>query len=192
MKERPILFSAPMVCAILEGRKTQTRRALNPQPAGGHQQGVIGPLNSIGNLLICKHGSPGDRLWVRETFCWSGYASDPEEVLYRADEEYTLEDRGDLPWKPSIFMPRWASRISLEITVVRVERLIDISATDAIAEGARRTADGGAWHIENEQHRSADPRDTFASLWESINGAGSWEQNPWVWVIEFKRIQEAA
>lgn len=180
MKEHPILFSAPMVRALLDGSKTQTRRALNPQPIGGAQQGVIGPLNGIGNLLICKHGQKGDQLWVRETFCWSGYASDPEEVLYRADQEYTLEDRGDLPWKPSIFMPRWASRIQLEIVSVRVERLNDISVDDAISEGCTSA-------FEKGDARGA--RAEFAELWESINGAGSWEQNPWVWVIEFKRIQ---
>lgn len=184
MKERPILFSGPMVRAILEGRKTQTRRALKPQPP--KQTAVVDPYNhdiehftawtadnkmmlSRGNIKNtahwrCPYGLPGDRLWVRESFC----SVDNTEF-------------GGTKWKPSIFMPRAASRITLEITSLRVERLQEISEDDAKAEGV-------------SQHPNY-PKEFFSSwtaaykhLWNSINGPGSWNTNPWVWVIEFKRI----
>ena len=208
IKERPILFSAPMVRALLDGSKTQTRRTLNPQPDGGVQQGVIGPLNGNGNLLICKHGNVGDRLWVRETFCWSEYATHQDEVVYRATEDCSLDDRGGLPWKPSIFMPRWASRITLEITDVRVERLQDISEADASSEGVHSDDDyplasdcpvcrGNGVHgalgpnlgwTEVDCNSCDTPVKRFKNLWGSINGPGSWDENPWVWCITFRRI----
>jgi hypothetical protein len=148
MKERPILFSAPMVRAILDGRKTQTRRVIKEKLMRGEGAHVNN----------CQYGKPGDRLWVRETFCYHDYLA---RYLYKADGVTGVK------WKPSIFMPRIASRIMLEITGIRVERLQDISEEDAIAEGWPKSSD---W---------------YRSLWESINGQGSWVLNPWVWVIEF-------
>jgi hypothetical protein len=108
---------------------------------------------------------------------------DPDELLYRADQEYTLEERGGLPWKPSIFMPRWASRITLEITDVCVERLQDITRGDCMSEGC-------PFPNLNMATNKTDPIAWFANLWQSINGAGSWQENPWVWVIEFKRVAQ--
>lgn len=179
MKERPILFSGPMVRAILNGTKTQTRRIVKPQPV--HIDGlgtVMNPSVITGNS--CKHGKPGDTLWVRET--WAHRAlrvSGPEGYgcpVFRADDvdrrlpsgPYNRVDR----WRPSIHMPRWASRITLQITAVRVERLQDISEEDAIAEGVEFGA-----------------KESYRTLWDSINGAGAWDANPWVWVIEFKRVK---
>lgn len=196
VNERPILFSGEMVKAILDGRKTQTRRIVKPQPSRhhwetipGYELRVIGPhpiqggrvgvrfshripqnQNDDGVLWsVCPHGSPGDRLWVRETWSQQGGL-----LLYRADG-----DRGNWDvwkWSPSIHMPRWASRITLEILRVRVERLCDISPDDCRAEGL--PAD----------NTDIGVRYGFGILWESIHGPGSWCLNPWVWVIEFKRI----
>ncbi|CAG0966332.1 hypothetical protein MTYP_01013 [Methylophilaceae bacterium] len=215
MNARPILFSTPMVRAILDGRKTQTRRVIKPQPDGGVQNGVIGPLNGVGNLLVCRLGQPGDRLWVRETFC-PIYPQNPNynggnPIEYDYAATYKHGDRlGDSigikkKWAPSIHMPRAASRITLEITGIRVERLQDISEADARAEGLKGlTKDGNLvkygipdsdglpgsdntgwdwcdWH--------ADSRQAFRRLWSSINGPDSWAANPWVWVIEFRRIK---
>ena len=177
MKERPILFSGPMVRAILDGRKTMTRRVVKPQSLiiSGH------PPRSIRQ---CPYGAPGDRLWVRETFAHLTHndTGEGEGYIYRADG---WDD--DVKWKPSIFMPRWASRITLEITDVRVERLQDITNGDAITEGVwtispnkgRDYMDGGS---------TICPCGLFRSLWEKINGRESWDNNPWVWVIEFRKI----
>lgn len=181
MKERPILFSAPMVRAILDGRKNQTRRALNPQPDGGIQFNPCTPhgvLNGKGDTLICKFGKRGDRLWVRET--WSQHPQFAD-IAFRADGEEFEDSDGFtwiLKWKPSIHMPRWASRIMLEITNVRVERLRDIGEDDAIAEGVSLS------------NFPMIPIYEYKELWESLNGKGSWDLNPWVWVIEFKRIKK--
>lgn len=223
MKERPILFSAPMVRAILEGRKTQTRRVVKPrkdlsfgcllQP---HE--LAGEVNS-GDYMNCPYGKPGDRLWVRETWqyydwteegepCirfsadnattwpepgtedWANKLVDVWEILSR-DENYSIDNRArDRRWRPSIHMPRWASRIMLEITGVRIERLADISKDDAMAEGIVLQTDGGFGLSDSTHYNFCDPTDSYASLWESINGAGSWFANPWVWVVEFKRVQE--
>lgn len=210
MKERPILFQGAMVRALLDGSKTQTRRIVKSQPPEGepiqsglyhptrtHRDGeqypgdeVCGAYTQDGEwALPCPYGQPGDRLWVRETF-----TAMPRKAaaLYRADHLFEHMPKGDLGrdwnWTPSIFMPRWASRILLEIVSVRVERLNDISEADAVAEGLTSTADDAAWHVEHEQHRAVNPVDSYASLWESINGAGSWDANPWVWCIEFKRV----
>jgi hypothetical protein len=194
-KERPILFSGEMVRAILDGRKTQTRRIVKPQPAGlwgstgkvfGHTfSGVLeGPKD---HYWVCKYGQPGDRLWVRETFTVCADSN----IFYRADGKPDPWD--GVEWKPSIHMPRRASRITLEITGVRVERLNDISEEDAISEGTENRSDlawghGGQgndmarWAVEHG-HRYG-----FLHLWESINGEGSWALNPWVWVVEFKRV----
>lgn len=186
MKERPILFSAPMVRAILEGRKTMTRRVIKPQPEIREISGltvypvdVYKPTYSLSQILNkCPYGQPGDNLWVRETF----NADWCDHVIYRADggsavaAGYAEEPK----WKPSIFMPRCASRINLEITNVRVERLNDISEEDARAEGAELSC--GEMRQDYPNYKR-----TFKRLWESINGTGAWEANPFVWVIEFKK-----
>lgn len=226
MKERPILFSAPMVRAILDGRKTMTRRALNPQPDGGIQFGAIatphGVVNGKGNPLVCRYGKPGDRLWVRET--WMADPScdddawDDHHVSWREWDGCGCRTR-DIPtqlckvenvihkaswdgiemvgWKPSIHMPRWASRILLEVTGVRVERLQDISEEDAIAEGVESLGPPeNVWTRSNGEKRHWRERGyrsqaecLFSDLWKSISGAESWDSNPWVWVIEFKVLQ---
>lgn len=180
MKERPILFSGPMVRAILEGRKTQTRRVVKPQPA--HIPG-IGTVLNIDTITgrACPYGNPGDRLWVRETWAhrrWMlGDASPNPTTVYRADGE---DLKGCARWRPSIHMPRWASRIALEVVSVRVERLQDISEDDAKAEGVT---------IKGTSRYDGEARDAFEALWCSINGADSWEINPWCWCISFKVIK---
>lgn len=197
MKERPILFSAPMVRAILQGQKTQTRR-IAKLPRGfvwiNEDRGIIAPKAEEWphydlDESTSPYGRPGDRLWVRETFAWSEYAADHEEVLWRADSEYSLEERGGARWRPSIHMPRWASRITLEITGVRAERLNEISETDALAEGIELfpTNQYKDYGCKFKGVGFSDPRPSFSSLWQSINGYDSWTRNPWVWVIEFKR-----
>jgi len=177
MKERPILFSAPMVRAILEGRKTQTRRVVKMRDCGGRVGWFGSDIDDVEWVVnaatrgtgVSPYGKPGDRLWVRETFARSmgkGY-------LYRATD-------GDLGpyhatgWKPSIHMPRIASRILLEVVSVRVERLNNISEADAVAEGVT----------------GMDPVLQYAKLWETINGTGSWNKNQWVWVVEFRRLEQ--
>jgi hypothetical protein len=181
MKERPILFSAPMVRAILEGRKTQTRRIVKPQPDGirakFHHFDFVGQaVFTDGSYVQCPYGKPGDRLWVRESFSRS-----PLGVLYRADFVKTARaSRWGDRWRPSIHMPRVASRILLEITDVRVERLNEITEKDASAEGVSADVFLG------DTPTAIVP---FCMLWESIHGPGSWEKNPWVWVIEFKIIE---
>lgn len=198
MKERPILFSAPMVRAILDGSKTQTRRVIKGA-SGAPYTGALGP-----NISDCKHGKPGDQIWVRETFrlfdnsnecaCFEYPCGCPPTgtPVYRAD---TLCNESK--WKPSIFMPRWASRISLEITGIRVERLNDISDADAVAEGIECVGGGAScypWKNYGQpqgapQHmHCSSPVTSFVTLWTKINGPDSWKANPWVWVIEFKRI----
>jgi hypothetical protein len=211
MRERPILFSAPMVRAILEGRKTMTRRVAKLKPwhrieekeDGSHWPWMEIDGADMGHWLPCPYGAPGDRLWVRETFY---DPLDGQSVMYRADGELdaNLWDAG-VRWQPSIHMPRRASRITLEITAVRVERLQDISEADAIAEGLKRiTKDGGATVKHGIPDRdglpgtddtgwpwrdwSADPCVAFRRLWESINGPGSWDANPWVWVVGVRRV----
>lgn len=202
MKERPILFSGPMVRAILEGRKTMTRRVVKPQPHEGvdaveWQDQIIVGMNVPdqsgfammrggvieSEAIRCPYGAPCDRLWVRETF---GYPEDNKEngIVYRATDQ-TWDDASTkhcktMLWKPSIFMPRWASRITLEITGVRVERLQDITDADALAEGACH---------HDPRAKDGCYRSAFEGLWESINGAASWDANPFVWVVEFRRAK---
>lgn len=213
-KERPILFSAPMVRAILEGRKTVTRRAVR---AGLNPKDLEGTLSAsecrklyrelpqhFGASYFCPYGKPGDRLWVRETFIdlrGTGveHRPDPDGPLqryaYAADcrpGSHSDEARKDfgLKYKPSIHMPRAACRILLEITDVRVERLQDITEEQAKAEGVRLYSDhaelGDWWHVEGVETYSADPRKSFELLWSSVGG--DWDANPWVWVVEFKRV----
>jgi hypothetical protein len=208
MKERPILFSAPMVRAILEGRKTQTRRVVKPPRNRdsfvvlNHGEGWWPYQSDDGESEVCSdgnerpynspYGQPGDRLWVREAFrfydsrtecaCYDpcNCARDNGKPIYRA----TADCSGEYKWKPSIHMPRWASRITLEIVSVRVERLNEIRPADCIAEGIEV---GDFADIQHDCANGISLVDRFCALWESINGAGSWQQNPWVWVIEFRR-----
>jgi hypothetical protein len=188
VKERPILFSAPMARAILDGRKTQTRRVIKER----HQSNVMhlkGGAFVEGLWFECPYGQPGDQMWVRETFIHepAGYCREasvsipvrPEHTAYRADLDLNGNAKG-IGWTPAIHMPRRLSRILLEVMRVRVERLNDISEVDAIAEGTFLTA---ASEAQGNTHITE-----FAGLWESINGEGAWAANPWVWVIEFKRI----
>ena len=177
-KERPILFSAPMVRALLAGTKTQTRRVVKVPK---RMEGVTSPAGALVDF-DCPYGRPGDRLWVRETFSYDAklhFRGDRGPCWYWADGN---PEYGD--WtkpRPSIHMPRWASRITLEITGVRVERLQSISEEDALAEGATL-------------HKDKDPDYGYAgwyrALWESINGPDSWAANPFVWVIEFSLSRE--
>jgi hypothetical protein len=179
MKERPILFSTEMVKAILEGRKTQTRRIVKKQPHGAGEwarqlASWLFPNVNPYIKLKCPYGQPGDRLWVRETFLIE-HSCHKNFYEYRADYSDTIAL--DVIWRPSIFMPREACRLMLEVTDVRVERLQDITEEDAIAEGTVRI------------HRYKTMVWEYETLWESINGKGSWDKNPWVWVIEFKKIE---
>lgn len=247
MKERPILFSGPMVRAILSGQKTVTRRVVKGSqipaydrnaPVEGMRWSAVGQRHprygfcvfgktedacakELGLLGRCPYGLPGDRLWVRETWSDVNLQGAPG-IAYRADDDVRdlMEDESFLDslgafnyddprckpyhfacwsedllagtegrWRPSIHMPRWASRILLEITAVRVERLQGISEQQALAEGVKgelcdharqACADIGCW---GETAKGA-----FGFLWESLNGTGSWAANPWVWVVEFKRV----
>ena len=184
MKERPILFSTEMVKAILEGRKTQTRRVLRDTTE--HRGEQYNPAyierwkNDEGWAKICPYGKVGDRLWVRETFCDDCIQDPvPHRVCYKANRENQPASDFCTKWKPSIFMPRWASRITLEITNIRVERVQDIGVKDALAEGVKYDV----------SVRGGDPVSRYQDLWDSINGEKyPWSSNPWVWVIEFKRI----
>lgn len=202
MKERPILFSTEMVKAILEGRKTQTRRVIKLANCWFDDKGSLKDTpyykgEELVKTIKCPYGQVGDRLWVRETWSpWADkttqfYAGGEDELcLYRADYR---EDRGgnlpadiggDYHWHPSIHLPRKFSRIALEITGIRVERVQDISEADAKVEGA-------PYYGPNDEH--GDERsylEGFRHLWDSINGEKHpWSSNCWVWVIEFKRIE---
>lgn len=211
MKERPILMSAPMVRALLDGTKTQTRRLLKIQPLDTLKM-LPGCPNtwvclrqrnpSKGHLFTCRHGIPGDRLWVKET--WGVHKDFPWAegtkfmdigrgwIGYRADES------GCPPslikkWRPSIHMPRTLSRITLEITDVRCQRLQDITEEDAIAEGIERVTSIGpcramAWRDYSGGPGFFSPIDSYRSLWGSLNAKQPWTSNPWVWALTVKRI----
>ncbi|ELY5259755.1 hypothetical protein ACSYQL_001016 [Yersinia enterocolitica] len=190
MNEKPILFNAEMVNAILSGRKTQTRRIISEKTL--HLFGVAASAGECHPIELCDQrsqsyyldfcplGKPGDQLWVREAFA-AGLCTE-STLAYRATHKTEDLDEGwgeTIKWTPSIHMPRWASRINLLITGVRVERLQDISDADASAEGCK---------ISSMQ--SGDClSDMFARLWKSIYGDESWQANPWVWVIEFERME---
>lgn len=208
-KERPVLFKDAMVRAILNGTKTQTRRIVKPQPET--RPGMMctrlifkdrkglplldEALEAPEPLLrraLCPYGQPGERLWVREAWA-APHAFDhlpPSLIPSDANFHYAADDSlGGLLGRPSIHMPRWASRITLEITGVRVERLQDISEADAMAEGIERDAITDDWSSYGQFVGAAPtPKGSYRALWESINGPGSWDANPWVWVIEFKRV----
>jgi len=204
MRERPILFSGPMVRAILAGQKTQTRRVAkdvrHPDFGNWYAPGALAlePQHVIDRA--CPHGEPGDRLWVRETWNrfepWSGfhYAADYEAFGIGPDDDPDHIPDHEVRWRPSIHMPRAACRIVLEITGVRLERLQQITDADCWAEGIEE-CDGlldeaEICRLAKAMGRSVeDPQPTFAALWESINGTGAWDVNPWVWVPEFRRVQ---
>lgn len=213
MKERPILFSGPMVRALLDGSKTQTRRIVKPQPAAGlnwagwcitsthtADEGKATWARGDGPHLVdvhrvrCLYGQPGDRLWVRESFSGPHHRErTPPRDWHSLDEIHYWADGNpeDGDWskpRPGMFMPRWASRITLEVVSVHVERLQDISEADAYSEGIEQTE-----FCEEAEH--AQPatgalpgRYAYRALWEQINGPDSWAANPWVWVVEFKRL----
>lgn len=207
MREHPILFSGPMVRAILAGQKTKTRRVVKLNQSGRIQRGGRQWHTDDPNVVLaCPYGQPGDRLWVRESFSgpWcmeaqDGCAAAPpskwgrsSRIWYWADGD---PDAGD--WtKPrsSIHMPRWASRTTLEIVSVRVQRLQDISEADAQAEGADALNFDNCGPTERKlldmplMENGTPYRNGFALVWEGINGDGSWTANPWVWVVEFRRI----
>ncbi|WP_341352529.1 hypothetical protein [Azotobacter chroococcum] len=199
-RERPILFSGPLVRALLEGRKTVTRRAVSIQPSSradigsyGVGQPFIRNPNSAKKNLECPYGQPGDRLWVREAWAKTRvYQAGGEEwFVYREGDNRT--DYGG-PWKPSIHMPRVASRILLEVTDVRVERLHAVSEAQAMAEGITqfKPADkDGMRHFglaDGQGEGEPTAAHAFKALWESINGPDSWASNPWVWCVEFRRV----
>lgn len=202
MNEHPILFSETMVQAILDGRKTQTRRVVKPQheemvATGG---ALLGWTGDHWHGYISPFGWPGDHLWVRETFTYvaDGFAIRPG-IAYRADKHvewlhapkdgttvYNADNPECWKWRPSIHMPRWASRITLEIVNVRVERVQEIGEEDAFAEGAQLGRVLGYGRLGMQSHREG-----FMNLWDEINdkrGFG-WLSNPWVWVIKFKKVK---
>ena len=214
-KERPIIFRGDMVRAILDGRKTQTRRVVKAARDRNGSGCELAPCEIAGEVngadpdySFCPYGQPGDRLWVRESFCeaLSNYEEEREQttVYYRADGQEVVVDDGDgyaetnkdgtlkSPWKPSIHMPRWASRITLEITDIRVERLQDISEDDADSECFGGDIPGNIFpdlfpgNFDAWGHLSIP--ECFGRVWDAINGQGSWSANPWVWVLEFKRL----
>lgn len=204
MKERPILFSAPMVRAIMAGTKTQTRRIAKIDGfAYGkpYREVSVGPATTGLQDVSCPYGQPGDRLWVRETWQAVSGTDRARRIVMNPRPsfgwvEYAASPIDEAPprWRPSIHMPRWASRITLEITTIRVERLQDISEADAIAEGVdcfpgcRQDDDAAAFNRIGPVDNDSFPIARYAVLWEQINGPGSWGANPWVWVVEFSRV----
>lgn len=194
VKEKGILFNAEMVQAILSGRKTQTRRIISEKTL--HLFGVAASAGQCHPIELCDQrsqsyyldfcplGKPGDQLWVREAFA-AGLCTE-STLAYRATHKTEDLEEGwgeTIKWTPSIHMPRWASRINLLITGVRVERLRDISEQDAMAEGCAYGKGNG------EIDLAVRPENHFPTLWASIYGAESWQANPWVWVIEFERME---
>ena len=214
VKERPILFSGPMIRAILRDRKTQTRRAVNPQPwlepdgaLGWRSKGDYIEWNN-GRGDLSPYGVPGDRFWVRETWCpldAPDHFADPSKpkdfmiygrrngAAYRAEcndaEGERCRKELGYRWRPSIFMPRWASRITLEITEVRVQRVQETSEEDARAEGVDITT-GRIDAIANCETEPKNLREVYGRLWDFLNAKSgySWASDPWVWVIGFKRV----
>jgi len=221
VKERPILFSAPMIRALIDGSKTQTRRIMKPQPvkpsvnesdecpSRWYENGELNGVPS--NVWSCPYGKPGDRLWVRETWasayqdgCW-GTAFFADGAFVQGKQQHPkgphfhAKELGEhVRWKPSIHMPRWASRITLEITEVRVQRLQEISEEDARAEGSylgrcdcavmqrRETTPLGISFHQTGCHIHGEE---FKYLWNCIHGEGSWAKNSWVWAVSFKVVK---
>ncbi|WP_121497089.1 hypothetical protein [Pseudomonas aeruginosa] len=217
MKERPILFNDQMVRAILEGRKTVTRRVVKPAPVGdlkwnqrSMNTGIVHNWTDDLRMYECPYGQPGGQLWVRETWQYADWTEEGEPYIrYQADgarvlhedfpiewaprierewvelsdpANYAIDGRAaDRRWRPSIHIPRWASRILLEITDVRVERLQDITPNQCIAEGAWREKD-------KELGRGQEAIAAFADLWRSTGG--DWDANPWVWCVSFRRVEQ--
>ncbi|TAV48401.1 hypothetical protein ELI30_08850 [Rhizobium leguminosarum] len=206
MTDRPILFSGPMVRALLAGTKTQTRRTLGQFDVFRLSDGSEAPVSclqiegqplprvTIGRVVTERQlkAAVGDRLWVRET--WQGLSfgdyqptkSSQCEVRYAATDpcaDLDAESRG-YSWRPSIFMPRWASRITLTVTDIRVERLQDCSDSDAIAEGIERSKDFPDRFMTPDGDYAV-PAVAYQRLWESINGPGSWDANPWIAAYTF-------
>lgn len=215
MKERGMIFNGEMVRAILDGRKTQTRRIMAPQPADDIERCIFPNPEAIGwksslrhkhgstTAHFCHYGKPGDRIWVRETFqgplfdydLMDSYCKDPtpfekpEFCVYKADgvpapEFYDADDELHCCWRPSIHMPRWASRILLEITDVRVERLNSISEEDAGREGYPAVPSPYGGHMDKWLW--------FRQLWDGIYPEQSFKHNPWVWVLSFKCVEGGA
>ncbi|WP_396266899.1 hypothetical protein [Klebsiella pneumoniae] len=208
MKERGMIFNGEMVRALLDGRKTQTRRPIKWKQTrfteiGEREDGSKWPWSEDAEHACdfwhpCPFGAVGDRIWVRETWAEAG-ASAPDLKLYRANyPEHVPSIYENVPpaeeirWTPSIHMPRTASRILLEITDVRVERLNSISQEDAQAEGLELTGWRPTYSDPDSGGEVMTPYDNFAELWSSIYGDESWQANPWVWVIEFKRVEGGA
>lgn len=194
MKERPILFSGPMVRAILEGRKTQTRRVVKPQPAGAW---------AAPGKRACPYGVDGDLLWVRESLhlgkddYWH-YTASPDAIVNvdtrdpRSAAAISWAYHTDRERVPSIHMPRWASRITLEVTEVRVQRLHDVTDDDADAEGVEPPRIAGKTVDIDGDYWAGAYRDAYRTLWDELNGkrGHSWETNPFVWVIKFARVAQ--
>ena len=213
MNIKPILFSTEMVQAILEGRKTQTRRITKPQPEEGiittafdFKKGFYASKIKIeenpDRFEITKLFKPkyqtGDILWVRETWQTTWNENKKSwDTIYKADGGYWIDDDGIMKWKPSIYMPKKRARIFLEVSNVRIERLRDISEDDAIAEGVESFNHGyggspvGVWYKDYIYGKfNLKPNFSFKSLWKKINGEDSWNTNPWVWVYEFKVVEK--
>ena len=228
-RERPILFSSPMVRALLAGTKMQTRRVakIDDVAYGKPVQWVSVASCTTGIMEVrCPYGEPGDRLWVRETWSpdppidsswasteWNGCGRRidgvPERFQHPRFCNYSADWlHGPIVWRPSIHMPRWASRLTLEITGVRVERLQEISEADAVAEGCKADPFPGPWwqgyrdkgetppswmiepkRIPHKPHLDRSAVDAYRALWMQINGRGSWDANPWVWVLEFRTLE---
>ena len=225
--ERPILFSSEMVKAILEGRKTMTRRVVKKDISNQFDIDVDNTVAAYINQLtgdsydpveICPYDDVGDRLWVRETWYYEEHMHGSTEgmpdspgglyshrLVYKADcQDYPVNvGVGRQGWRPSIFMPRWASRITLEITDIKVEQLQDITEEDAIAEGIHLCAgidEEGYTHgyhwgpVSDTELLFNSATSAYRKLWDSINGRGrkpgrAWENDPWVWVISFKVVE---
>ena len=220
MKYIPILMSTPMVQSILAGRKTMTRRTIKSRHESGllqvSRRKIDGQVASIESLdwgerncekdIICPYGQPGDVLWVRETFQqWNYPTKPPFKYVYKADgfvKRYGAWERdvkGKMhdterieKWQPSLFMPKAACRIFLEVTNIRVERLQDISESDAVSEGIQPTEWGYVNYLIDGFYYNAKnkAKESFRTLWQSINGKESWDKNPFVWVVEFKQIEK--
>lgn len=207
-RERPILFSGPMVRAILECRKTVTRRVVKPQPDEVFERSgdvLLAWGEEARSVSVqCPYGRPGDLLWVRETWsdlAWHRSANGvvgawQSEIIYAADgvdhygpfDDPERVEREAIGWKPSIHMPKRHARLWLRVTDVRVERLHDIGEGDAVAEGMDWTA------FKAGEAKGSNPRDSFRILWDELNAdrGHGWDQNPWVWRIAFERAEAPA